>query len=157
VRISARRLALIVLGAAAVGVAMHYAFSFVLGSRNDTVGLEIGLVGNLVLILLFPLVPILVIVAGILAIRRRPATRVEIVLCCILGGLFGAMGALAAFESLLGPVEMFTRFDPRPASLVWDAAPVLGVLVVLVVPVLFVAVIVQTIRAPGRTATTPER
>jgi lipid-A-disaccharide synthase-like uncharacterized protein len=123
VRISARRLALVLVIAAVLGIAVHQALDFILGARDDGpgMGLEIGFVGNLVFILRYAVVPILLIAAGLLAVRRRPATPVEIGVLSIIGGLLGLLAIAAARESA----------------------------VVVALPVLLVSVIVQTIRAPG--------
>ena len=154
-RISARRLALIVAAAAVVGVALHQVFNFVLATRHDEVRLEIGFVGNLVFLLVFYLCPILLVVAGVLAIRRRPATRAELIVVGVLGGLFGVLGILAAFETMIEPWSGFVEFSE--ASFVpFYAAPVVGGLIVLTVLAMIGIVVVQTIRAPGR-ATTTER
>jgi hypothetical protein len=148
VRVTARRLAIVVLVAAAAAVATYYGLGLVLGLRDDPIRLEIGAVGNLVYLVVFPLAVVLVIVAGVLAIRSRRASRVEIVVLGIIGGQFVVMGLLAAAEAALDPTRYNIPETATLALIIATCGAVAAVVVVLAMPTLLVTVIVSTIRAP---------
>lgn len=145
---SARRLAIVVLVAAAAAVATYYGFGLVLGLRDDPIRLEIGAVGNLVYLVVFPLAVVLVIAAGVLAIRSRQARLVEVVVLGVIGGQFVVLGILAAVESAIDPTAYNIPETGTMALIVAELGAVAAVLVVLAMPTLLVTVIVSTIRAP---------
>lgn len=152
--LTARRLALFVLGAAILAVLVHEALSFVLFVRDDDTPfprLEIGFVRNLIYLVTLALWPTLLLVAGILALRRRLVTRAEVVLLFVIAGLLVAMVLVGVFESVIEPWSRFVEFNDV-SSVPLAVAPVLGAGMVLAILALLIGVIVQTIRAPRPSA-----
>lgn len=141
-RITARRLALIVFAAAGVAILGSWGTSTLMTVRGS--GLALGFSGMfLPSILFFVICPILLVNAGVLALRRRAATVPEIVILGILAGSLLVVGLMSAAEPYLGALNSDMLF-------------VIGVswMVILLSAVAsLVVIVVATIRAP-RTATT---
>jgi hypothetical protein len=140
VRLSARRLALFVLAAAVLAFGTMYALGYALSVQGSD--FVLGVSGVMVYVNVSVLWVILLIDAGVLAIRRRMATKPELVLLIVLGGLVVLLGFAGTLEPILynaGPylrlgVLFFAAYSWAPIGLA-----ALGGLVVI---------IVATIRAP---------
>ena len=144
-RITARRLALVVLAAAVLAGATCVALQLVYRARGAGDGLELGFATPMLYGLLSLLWPILGLDAGILAIRRRQAARAEIVLLMILGAVVLVLALVASLEPTLStmgaPGQITVLVVSAFAWLPIGFAALVGLVVI----------IVQTIRGgPGR-------
>lgn len=137
--LTARRLALFVLAGAALAFVVCIVMLVVAAVRGGAEALGYG--GSFLALTLMVLVPILLVLAGVLAIRSRPATRPEIRLLIVLGGSIALVAAIAAADSIAwqaGTVAQMLILTAVVLGWVPAAVAALGALIVIVV---------QTIRA----------
>jgi hypothetical protein len=99
VTLTARRLALFVFAAAGLAFLTFVALSYVLGEHGP---IALGYTGMLTPYLLFLLCPILLLDAGVLAIRRRAATIPEVAVLSALVGILLLLGGISWAERFLG-------------------------------------------------------
>lgn len=140
-RLSARRMGVLVIAAAGLaflGLVVLFVISAVRGGAET-----LGYAGVFLTVELLVLVPVLLVLSAVLAIRRRPVTRVETVMLLILGATITLVVAFTASE------QMLLRLGPAGHSAALLFAALGWIPIAAATLVTLVTVIVQTIRAPG--------
>lgn len=140
--IGSRRLALLVLAGAGLAFGVAVVMLVVAVARGGADALGYG--GAFVFVTLLALVPVLLVVAAMLGIRNRLATRLETVLLVVLGGTVAFLAAAASAESVAGQMG-------GAGQMLALTAVVLGWIPVGAAALITLGVvIVQTIRTPAR-------
>ena len=139
---SARRLALIVFAAAGIDFVAFYATNFILVDRGP---IALGYTGMLTPWLLLLLCPILVLDAGLLALRRRAATIPEVAVLGAVAGILIVLGGISWAEGVFG----YLPDGFIVVAICWLASALAAIASVVVI-------IVATIRAPRAPTHTTE-